>query len=62
MLPRNAPTRADALLAIIGVSLVVAILAASVAALPFAIGVGVAFAIAGAALVDGMVVNPPSDG
>ena len=61
MLPSDAPTRADALLAVIGASMAVSLVAAHVAALPFALAGGIGVALAGAAMVDGLLVHPPTD-
>ncbi|WP_313694443.1 hypothetical protein [Halorarum halobium] len=62
MLPTNAPTRADALLAVIGTALAAAAAAAHVTALPFALAGGLCLALAGTAMVDGLLVHPPGDG
>ncbi|QLG61482.1 hypothetical protein [Halorarum salinum] len=62
MLPADAPTRADALLVVIGASLAVALATAHVTPLPFALAAGVGVAFAGVAMLDGLIVNPPNDG
>ena len=62
MIPSDAPTRADALLAVIGLALVVALAATQVTALPVAVAGGLGVALAGAAMVDGLLVHPPNDG
>lgn len=61
MLPTDAPGRPDALLAIIGASVVVPLVATLAFGLPFAVTGPVGALVGGAAMLDGMLRNPPTD-
>ena len=61
MLPTDAPARPDVLLALIGVSLLAAILATVALGLPFQLTAPAGSAVGSVAIADGVFRNPPTD-
>ena len=61
MLPDDAPARTDLQLAVIGVSLVAGLLAGLLSSLSLVVGGAVGSVLAGAAVVDGVALNPPTE-
>ena len=60
-LPPDAPTRFDFLLLFMGVSLLVGLAVGALAAVPMRVAGSAGSLLAGAALVDGLVRNPPGE-
>ena len=59
MLPADAPSRTDLQLAVIGVSLLGGLLAGVLSSFSVVVGGAVGSLLAGAAVVDGIALNPP---
>ncbi|SHG75822.1 hypothetical protein [Halobaculum gomorrense] len=62
MLPTDAPSRPDALLAVVGVALVAATLATVAFGMPFRVTGAAGSVIGAVAIADGVFRNPPTDG
>jgi len=62
MLPTEGLSRPDALLALIGVSLLAAVLATAALGVPFRVTAPAGSAVGGLAIADGVFRNPPTDG
>ncbi|GAA0207707.1 MULTISPECIES: hypothetical protein [Halobaculum] len=62
MLPVDGPSRADVLLALIGVSLLAAVVATVGLGVPFRLTAPAGSAVGGLAIADGVFRNPPTDG
>ncbi|WP_435124465.1 hypothetical protein [Halobaculum sp. D14] len=60
MLPSDSIDRADALLTVIPAAFVVAAAVTAATALPFVAAAVLGSTVAGAAMVDGLLVNPPT--
>ena len=62
MLPTDAPARTDLQLAFIGVALVSGFLAALFSSLSIVVGGGAGSLLASVAVLDGVALNPPTEG
>lgn len=62
MLPADGPSRPDVVLALIGASLLAAVLATTALGVPFRVTAPVGSAVGGLAIADGVFRNPPTDG
>lgn len=62
MLPADGPSRADVVLALIGVSLLAAVLATTALGVPFRVTAPAGSVVGGLAIADGVFRNPPTDG
>ncbi|WP_348607817.1 hypothetical protein [Halobaculum rarum] len=62
MLPADGPSRPDVVLAVIGASLLAAVLATTTLGVPFRLTAPAGSAAGGLAIVDSVFRNPPTDG
>ncbi|MFB6096881.1 MAG: hypothetical protein ABEJ74_05795 [Haloferacaceae archaeon] len=61
VLPPGAPSRFDFLLLAMGLALVVGVAVAALSSVPLRVAGSTASALAGAAMVDGLVWHPPNE-